>query len=191
MKYENIVAFELLNSDTFELQDQLNLSLWVQQVGANLESPEGLRLAKTGNFPMNRQIGAWYYYLINKGLVKHSYGINNVKHYLEMPLSWLTETYTVEEVDGYTDEFGIDVPASTIITTNEEFYTIAHRNENHCLVKITDKLFNELYELINFEESTLFGVTDIFASNVICSDKYLEAIQVGGSYYVEPIMEDI
>lgn len=189
MKYNNVLVFEPLSSDTYDAETQRDLLLWVSQVGANLMTKDGYNIAPS-NFPSHRVVGSWYYYLLNEGLLAHKYGVDNFNHYVEMPLSWLTEEHHTEEQVQYDDE-GVELAPLSVSITNEEYYTIARKNTANCLLKITDKQFTELFALITFTEFELYGRLGSYPINMLCSDKYKETIDVGGSYYAEPVTEVI
>ena len=185
MKHNNVLAFKVKDdADQYNKDIQLDLNLWVQFVGANTMNAEGVLFARS-LFPIERQAGAWYYHLEKENLIEHCYGIDEFQHYVKVTKLWLDSINNSVEI---TDEEG-EIIVTDIL--NRQVYNVTKENTTHGLIKLTDSNFRELQPKIQYRTIDIYGTTiDNYPINLVCSDKFYEAINEGGEFYTIPNIEE-
>jgi len=181
MKYNyNLLQFKSIKKDLTD--DFLLFQNWLMNTRSQMRIElHGIYHAKVGSTDLDiaeHSPGKHYHTWIAANQVEHVRGFDYANHFIKMPISFLNETYETEHIAAYRDDDeGINIIEHDNVTLNREFYKQRlHTNSTHCLIWINDSNYEELKSLI---------ATD----NLVCEDKYLAAVKVGGEFYKEPQTE--
>ena len=182
MKYKNVIAFE----QTTELIGynptvQSNLNNWASSIGVNIMTQDGYSLAPV-SLPPKFQIGTFYYYWLKMNAIAHRYGFDLLNHYIELPLTWLDEVYETKTVDIIDDETGEAIESTEDILNKDHYRIYTNKSDDNCLVRVLDKDWNELKELISLSFSDVYKL-DNYPDNVLDNEAFKKATSIGGDYY--------
>jgi len=175
MEYIKII----LNQDTYteELPYSESWDRYNSNTGGGFSQGD-IILKKIAENPKWR-IGAGIYHFIKTGKVISFNKVDKLDHYIKLAKSWLLEVHHTEPIfDEDDNENG------TIDITNDAYFNCSKiANNTSVLVKITNEHFVELYNLIDFR--TIGNHANI-AYNMVCNDKFTDAISEGGDFYTAP-----
>lgn len=174
----NTIEFNKNLLSSYSLENEISLLSWLNTICAKQVGAHGYFYAPTW-IDSNILIGSWYYKLIKENQVLHVSGLENAPHFIKLPIAFINQVADTKEIDTF-DEKGIKTGIEFIDILNKDIYQIPHKNEINCLVKITDQNFATLFLLIDFATIDFVENTPV---NMICSDKYIQAISEGGEFY--------
>ena len=182
MNTMNLLVWRIKDYVAAEYDAALDTSYsnWSEYVGRQQRLADGIMYQvapTTSRTNLKKRPGAWYFHFLKTGVIEqHISGFGgsfNVA--VKVTNAWMDKVHSTIEHEATEEQ-----EAYTETIKNSDYYSaIQNIAKTHWLIKFTDKDFAKLYEAVRF--------TNDFATNIIANQDYVDAINEGGEFYVEPI----